>query len=347
MKTVDFDFELPAELIAQHPVATRTGSRLLHLDGRSGTYLDRQFAEFPSLVKSADLLVFNDTKVIKARLLGRKETGGSVEVLIERVVPARDGTPGIQALAHVRASKSPKAGARLVFANQVEAEVLGRCDDLFELSFEQPVLEVLEQIGQVPLPPYIAHAPAHDDAERYQTVYARYDGSVAAPTAGLHFDQSLLAQLQAAGVGLAYVTLHVGAGTFRPVRDDDVSKHVMHREWCHVPDETVAAIAETRRRGGRVVAVGTTSLRTLESAVINGVLLAGSRDTDIFITPGYRFEVVDRLLTNFHLPRSTLMMLVSAFAGHANIMRAYRHAIESRYRFFSYGDAMLLERAAR
>jgi S-adenosylmethionine:tRNA ribosyltransferase-isomerase len=346
MKTTDFDYHLPDELIAQHPATTRTGSRLLHVDGVTGSLADKQFTDIVDLVDTRDVIVFNDTKVIKARLHGHKETGGGVEVLVERIL-AEDGKASTRALVHLRASKSPKPGTRIDFQSGISAVMIERADDLFLLAFSgaQSVYDVLERIGSVPLPPYIAHDADLEDESRYQTVYAKHAGSVAAPTAGLHFDDATLAALVDKAVQLAYVTLHVGAGTFRPVRDDDLSKHVMHREWYCVPTETVDAVAEARARGGRVLAVGTTSMRTLEAASQSGVLCAEASETQLFITPGYVFKTVDCLLTNFHLPKSTLMMLVSAFAGHDNIMRAYTHAVQSRYRFFSYGDAMLLERA--
>ena len=341
MKLTDFDFHLPQHLIAQHPAETRTGSRLLHVDGNTGSINDRQFVDLPVFIEPNDILVFNDTKVIKARLHGKKETGGSAEVLVERVL-----ADGRSALAHVRASKSPKPGSRILFADGVVATMTARVDDLFALHFEGEigVHEILQTHGEVPLPPYITHPADSEDERRYQTVYARHAGSVAAPTAGLHFDEPMLVGLKAKGVALAYVTLHVGAGTFQPVRDDDISKHVMHREWYHVPSETVAAIERAKALGGRVIAVGTTCMRTLEAASRGGSLQAESAETQIMITPGYAFRTVDRLITNFHLPKSTLMMLVSAFAGTENIQRAYAHAIAERYRFFSYGDAMLLER---
>ncbi len=341
MKLTDFDFHLPEQLIAQHPAETRTASRLLHVDGNTGSIKDRQFVDLPTFVEPRDILVFNDTKVIKARLHGKKETGGSVEVLVERVL-----ADGRSALAHVRASKSPKPGSRIMFADGVVATMMARVDDLFELHFEGEigVHEILQRHGEVPLPPYITHPADSEDERRYQTVYARHAGSVAAPTAGLHFDEVMLTGLKAKGVALAYVTLHVGAGTFQPVRDDDISKHVMHREWYHVPSETVAAIEQAKALGGRVITVGTTSMRTLEAASRGGRLQAETAETQIMITPGYAFRTVDRLITNFHLPKSTLMMLVSAFAGTENIQRAYAHAIAERYRFFSYGDAMLLEK---
>ena len=335
----DFDFELPADLIAQHPARERSASRLL--DGRSMPPADRVFHALPALLAPGDLLVFNDTRVIKARLLGVKATGGSVEALVERVLP------GHEVLAHVRASKSPKPGSRVRFADAFDAEVLGRAgpeNSLFHLRFPAEPLALLARHGHVPLPPYITHADTDDDERRYQTVFAAKPGAVAAPTAALHFDAPLLAALAARGIGTASVTLHVGAGTFQPVRTDNLAEHRMHSEWFDVPAATVQAIERTRATCGRVVAVGTTTLRALESAALGGTLRAGSRDTDIFITPGFGFRVVDVLITNFHLPKSTLMMLVSAFAGFDHIRALYAHAIEQRYRFFSYGDAMLLTR---
>lgn len=340
MKLSDFDYDLPPVLIAQHPAAERTASRLLHLDGRSGDLADRRFRDLPDFVQAGDVLVMNDTRVIKARLTGRKESGGQVEVLIERVLDRE------RALAQVRASKSPRAGSRLLLEHGAIAEVLGRAGEFFELRFIEcaDVFALLERAGSVPLPPYITHqADAGDDA-RYQTVYAQTPGAVAAPTAGLHFDEPMLAEIKARGVQLAWITLHVGAGTFQPVRVDDLAAHTMHAEWYALQQSTVEAIAAARAAGGRVIAVGTTTLRALESAAATGELKAGSAETRLFIVPGYGFRVVDRLITNFHLPRSTLMMLVSAFAGMDNIRRAYAHAVNERYRFFSYGDAMLLER---
>jgi S-adenosylmethionine:tRNA ribosyltransferase-isomerase len=339
VRLADFDYELPPELIAQHPAPQRTASRLLHVDGRTGALEDLQFRDIASLLHAGDLLVVNDTRVIKARLHGRKDTGGEVELLVERVLDAH------RALAQVRASKPLKPGRKVIVGGTAQAEVIGRHDEFFELRFAGEVLEVLAAHGEVPLPPYIEHAPRGEDEARYQTVYAQVPGAVAAPTAGLHFDDALLAGLQARGVEIARVTLHVGAGTFQPVRVDDVSKHVMHSEWYRVPQATVDAIAGAKARKGRVAAVGTTALRALESAAGGGELRAGTAETRLFIVPGYRFRVVDRLVTNFHLPKSTLLMLVSAFAGADNIRRAYAHAIAGRYRFFSYGDAMLLERA--
>ena len=336
----DFDFELPAELIAQHPSAERSGSRLL--DGRARVPAEHVFRELPQLLRSGDLLVFNDTRVIKARLLGQKlRSGGAVQALVERVLP------GNEVLAHLRASKSPKPGSVLRFADAFEAEVLGRggADDaLFKLRFPADPLTLLQAHGHVPLPPYITHADAPEDEARYQTVFAQRPGAVAAPTAALHFDAALLHALEARGVRRAAVTLHVGAGTFQPVRSDTLAEHRMHREWYEIGQATVQAIEATRAAGGRIVAVGTTTLRALESAARGGTLQAGAAETDIFITPGFEFRVVDQLLTNFHLPRSTLLMLVSAFAGHEHVRALYRHAIEARWRFFSYGDAMLLAR---
>ena len=339
--TSDFDFALPPELVAQHPAAERSASRLL--DGRGDEPADRVFRDLPALLTPGDLLVFNDTRVIKARLLGVKATGGSVEALVERVLPNHE------VLAHLRASKSPKPGSRVRFADAFDAEVLGRGGPegaLFHLRFPADPLALLERHGHVPLPPYITHADTDDDERRYQTVFAARPGAVAAPTAALHFDEALLAALRERGIATANVTLHVGAGTFQPVRSENLAEHRMHSEWFDVPEDTVQALARTRASGGRVVAVGTTTLRALESAALGGTLQSGSRDTDIFITPGFAFRVVDVLVTNFHLPKSTLMMLVSAFAGFDRIKSLYAHAIEQRYRFFSYGDAMLIERKA-
>jgi S-adenosylmethionine:tRNA ribosyltransferase-isomerase len=337
MQLSDFDFELPAELIAQHPAASRSASRLLHV-GRD-TLTDLRFDALPGLLAPGDLLVFNDTRVLRARLRGSKASGGRIEALVERV------TGECEALVQLRASKPPRPGGRLSFRSS-GATVVGRVGEFWQLRFDQPVAAVLERDGELPLPPYITHAPDAEDERRYQTVFARAPGSVAAPTAGLHFDQPLLAQLRERGVGLAFVTLHVGAGTFQPVRVEDLALHRMHAERYEVPAAAADAIAAARAAGARVVAVGTTSLRTLESAAdAHGQVRAGSGETRLFVTPGYRFRVVDRLLTNFHLPKSTLLMLVSAFAGVGRIRDAYAHAIAQRYRFFSYGDAMLLERA--
>jgi S-adenosylmethionine:tRNA ribosyltransferase-isomerase len=335
----DFDFELPPALIAQHPVRERSASRLL--DGRGRLPADRIFRELPGLLQAGDLLVFNDTRVIKARLFGEKPSGGAVQALVERVLP------GHEVLAHLRASKSPKPGSRVRFADAFDAEVLGRAgpdEALFHLRFPDDPFVLLQAHGHVPLPPYITHEDAPEDEARYQTVFAARPGAVAAPTAALHFDEALLQALQDRGVGRAAVTLHVGAGTFQPVRTENLAEHRMHAEWFEVSSTTVQAIEATRAAGGRIVSVGTTTLRALESAARDGTLRAGAAETDIFIMPGFEFKVVDQLVTNFHLPRSTLMMLVSAFAGHDQVRALYRHAVESRYRFFSYGDAMLLSR---
>jgi S-adenosylmethionine:tRNA ribosyltransferase-isomerase len=334
----DFDYELPTELIAQHPSAARTDGRLLRLAGEAIS--DHAITELPQFVAAGDTLVFNDTKVIKARLSGVRATGGRVEVLVERVLGAHE------ALAQIRASNAPAAGARLRIADAFDVEVISRDDDLFRLRVldARPVLSLLAQFGSLPLPPYIGHAPDAADEVRYQTVYARTPGAVAAPTAGLHFDSEMLDRLQEGGVRTAFLTLHVGAGTFQPVRAARIAEHRMHSEWYDIPQATIDAVAAARAGGHRVVAVGTTSLRAMESAARHGALAPGAAETDLFITPGFRFRVVDRLFTNFHLPRSTLLMLVSAFAGIAPIRRAYRHAIAERYRFFSYGDAMLVDR---
>jgi S-adenosylmethionine:tRNA ribosyltransferase-isomerase len=348
----DFDFALPPELIAQHPAADRSASRLL--DATQDPPRDRIFRELPGLLAPGDLLVFNDTRVIKARLFGTKPSGGAVELLVERVLPDAspndEGHPGHrhEVWAHLRASKSPRPGTMLRLAGAFDAQVLGRAgpdDALFHLRFPSDPLALLERHGHVPLPPYITHADTDDDVRRYQTVFAERPGAVAAPTAALHFDLPLLAALEQRGIRRARVTLHVGAGTFQPVRSESLDQHRMHSEWFEVPPQTVDAVAQTRRGGGRVVAVGTTTLRALESAALEGDLRAGAGDTRLFIRPGFEFRVVDRLVTNFHLPRSTLLMLVSAFAGHAPVMHCYRHAVEQGYRFFSYGDAMLLARA--
>ncbi len=338
MRTDEFDFALPECLIAQHPPEQRGASRLLCV--RGDTLEDRQFADFLQQLKPHDVLVLNDTRVIKARLFGSKSSGGKIEVLVERVLSEHE------VLAQVRASKSPKAGSYLQLSGELEVEVRGREGEFFHLRFtsETPVLELLERFGRLPLPPYITHAAEEQDEARYQTVFARQSGAVAAPTAGLHFDEAMLQALRDRGVKLAYVTLHVGAGTFQPVRAEYVHEHAMHSECYEIPQLTVDAIARARTAGGRVVAVGTTSLRALESAVALGELRAGTGETRIFITPGYRFRVVDVLLTNFHLPKSTLLMLVSAFGGMAEIRAAYRHAVAKEYRFFSYGDAMLIEK---
>jgi S-adenosylmethionine:tRNA ribosyltransferase-isomerase len=339
MRVADFDFELPDELIAQFPPAVRGASRLLEVAGAA--LHDRQFADLPTLLRANDLLVLNDTRVIKARLFGCKATGGRVELLVERVLDE------FEALAFIRASHAPLPGSTISLENGVLLAVLARQDDLTRLRFSLPVHDVLDAQGRLPLPPYIERAAGADDDARYQTVYASEPGAVAAPTAGLHFDEAMLARLQTLGIATARVTLHVGAGTFLPVRVDDTREHTMHSERYTIPQATLDAIAATRANGGRVVAVGTTSLRALEAAASQGPIRAGSDETRIFITPGFEFRAVDALLTNFHLPRSTLMMLVSAFAGFDAIKLAYAHAIAQRYRFFSYGDAMFLHRARR
>ncbi len=340
MRTSDFDFYLPDTLIAQFPSKERSASRLLTLDGRTGNLNDELFRSLPDFFNPGDLLVFNDTRVIKARLYGTKVTGGKVEALIERILGDN------LALAHLRASKSLRAGTEIVFSDKVVAKVTGREDDLFLIEFagSRPILDILDEHGSLPLPPYITHAADKTDDERYQTVYSREPGAVAAPTAGLHFDESILERLKSAGIKLAFVTLHVGAGTFQPVRVENIADHVMHSERYTIPEETAKMVRETQRNGNRVVAVGTTALRALESAAQSGEIVEGSAETSIFITPGYQFKVVDRLITNFHLPKSTLLMLISAFAGLANVKHAYQHAIEKKYRFFSYGDAMLIDR---
>ncbi|HDR9585716.1 tRNA preQ1(34) S-adenosylmethionine ribosyltransferase-isomerase QueA [Burkholderia stabilis] len=341
----DFDFNLPPELIAQTALPDRTASRLLEVDRtvEPARLVDRHFAELPSCIAPGDLLVFNDTKVLKARFFGQKASGGKIEVLIERVTGTHT------ALAQIRASKSPGAGTTLRLADAFDVTVGERVEPFFTLHFPEPCLTLIEQFGRLPLPPYIEHDPDATDETRYQTVYASNPGAVAAPTAGLHFDQPLLDKLDAMGVERATLTLHVGAGTFQPVRVDNIAEHKMHSEWYDLPQSLVDRIAATRARGGNVIAVGTTSMRALEAAARSAdeagrPLAATQAETDIFITPGYRFRVVDRLVTNFHLPKSTLLMLVSAFAGVETIRAAYRHAIEERYRFFSYGDAMLLTR---
>jgi S-adenosylmethionine:tRNA ribosyltransferase-isomerase len=330
----DFDFDLPPERIAQLPLPNRSASRLLHVDGDQ--LVDRHFADIVDQLSPGDLLVMNDTRVLKARFFGVKETGGNVEVLVERVLDSRT------VLAQVRASKSPKPGNKIRLADAFNVTAGERAGEFFTLTFDGDVFELIEAHGRLPLPPYIEHDADEFDETRYQTVYSREPGAVAAPTAGLHFDEALLAQLKAKGVDFAYVTLHVGAGTFQPVRVEVLADHKMHTEWYTVPQATVDAVRAAKAAGKHVVAVGTTSLRALESASQSGQLEAGSADTALFITPGYTFKTVSRLITNFHLPKSTLLMLVSAFAGYDQIKRAYAHAIASQYRFFSYGDAMLL-----
>ncbi len=338
MRTDEFDFALPESLIAQHPPEKRGASRLLHVG--EAEWKDRLFIDLPTLVGENDLLVFNDTRVLKARLFGTKASGGKVEVMVERVFGEHE------VLAQIRASKPPRPNSRLLLADVIPVTVLGRDGEFYRLRFDsvENVLVLLERYGQLPLPPYITHVADAGDEERYQTVFARQPGAVAAPTAGLHFDETMLAALRARGTQIAYVTLHVGAGTFQPVRAEHTHEHVMHSERYTIPQSTVDAIREAKARGGRVIAVGTTSLRALESAAVQSELKAGEGETNIFITPGYRFNVVDVLLTNFHLPKSTLLMLVCAFGGMSEMLAAYRHAVEEEYRFFSYGDAMLIER---
>lgn len=355
----DFDFALPPELIAQHPTAERSASRLL--DGRGTAPTDRIFKDLPGLLQAGDLLVFNDTKVVKARIFGEKASGGKLELLIERVLPTGAGN---EVVAHMKVSKKPLVGGRLHMAGGLgkggfDATLLGRWPDadgpLFRLALHAPAGEtpytLMERHGHLPLPPYIERQQqggndpdAAEDTERYQTVFARAPGAVAAPTAALHFDESVLAQLKANGIERASVTLHVGAGTFQPVKTENLAEHRMHSEWYDIPPATLAALERCRQRGGRVVAVGTTTVRTLESWALSGQT---SGDTNIFITPGFAFAVVDMLITNFHLPKSTLMMLVSAFTGYEHTMALYQHAVAQRYRFFSYGDAMLLHRSPK
>ncbi len=342
MRVADFSFDLPDELIARFPKADRTSSRLLNLDGPSGAVEHKIFSDILELVNENDLLVFNNTKVIPARMFGQKESGGKVEVLVERVLDEH------RVLAHIRASKSPKPGNVLILEGKAKAIMVARHDTLFELEFDRSenVLDILNDVGHMPLPPYIDRPDNEADRERYQTVYGEKPGAVAAPTAGLHFDDKLMAALKDKGVQMAFVTLHVGAGTFQPVRVESVDEHIMHSEYIEVPQDVVDAVASTKAKGGRVIAVGTTSVRSLESAakIHGGKLDTYFGDTDIFIFPGYQFNVVDAMVTNFHLPESTLIMLVSAFAGQDNIMGAYNTAIEQQYRFFSYGDAMFLTR---
>jgi len=336
----DFDFALPEALIAQHPAPERTASRLLHVADE--TFHDRTFADLPTLLEPGDLLVFNDAKVINARFFGNKETGGQVEVMLERITDDR------HALAQVRASKAPKLGARLWISDAFFVRVTERKADIFTLELEAPdgsFWELAERHGRLPLLPYITHLPQAEDEERYQTVYARQPGAVAAPTAGLHFDPPLLETLAARGIATATLTLFVGAGTFQPVRVHNIAEHRMHTERFDIPQSVVEALRATKAGGGRIIAVGTTTLRALEAAAQTGPIVAGMGETDIFITPGFRFRVADQLITNFHLPKSTLLMLVSAFAGQQTIRAAYAHAIAEHYRFFSYGDAMLLSRA--
>jgi S-adenosylmethionine:tRNA ribosyltransferase-isomerase len=343
MRVADFSFDLPEELIARYPKADRTSSRLMSVDGNSGDIIDLGFTDIIEQLNAGDLLIFNDTRVIPARMFGQKESGGKLEVLVERILDDK------RFLAHVRASKPLKVGNKLRLEDKVSATMLGRQGALFELEIhgEQSVLSVLEAIGHMPLPPYIDRPDEDSDRERYQTVYNEKPGAVAAPTAGLHFDENLLDKIKAKGVELTFITLHVGAGTFQPVKVDEIADHIMHAEYVEVSDEVVQQIAKTKAKGGRVIAVGTTSVRSIESAAKvakeNGSALAAFYgDTDIFITPGYEFQIIDALITNFHLSESTLLMLVSAFSGYEHMMAAYQHAVTEKYRFFSYGDAMFL-----
>ena len=338
MKKSDFHFDLPSELIAQAPLPDRSDSRLLLVPPEHAPFQDRQFRDLPELLHAGDLLIFNDTRVIPARLYGQKQTGGQVEILIERLLPDQC------VRAQVGASKSPKTGSTISLSDGTVLTVLGREDEFYRLRFETetPVEVVLNRLGRMPLPPYIRRDADADDDSRYQTVFARHAGAVAAPTAGLHFDEALLARLQDKGVQFGHVTLHVGAGTFQPMRAEHLKDHVMHSEWLNVGAELCAQIAATKARGGRVIAVGTTVLRALETAIVDGTVKPFAGDTQIFIFPGYRIRSIDALITNFHLPESTLLMLVSAFAGKDRIFDAYRHAVAQKYRFFSYGDAMLL-----
>ena len=347
MQVSDFHFDLPDELIARYPQPERTASRLLQLDGNTGELVDGSFTDVLSQVQPGDLVVFNNTRVIPARMFGRKESGGKLEVLVERMLDEKS------ILAHVRCSKSPKPGSTIIVGenNEYAAEMVARHDALFELKFksDKTVLEILEEIGHMPLPPYIDRPDEDADKERYQTVYNQKPGAVAAPTAGLHFDDVLLEQIKAKGAEFAYVTLHVGAGTFQPVKVENINDHHMHAEYVEVPQEVVEAINATKARGGRIIAIGTTSVRSLESAA-QDALKNGTElkpffgDTEIFIFPGYEYQLVDCLITNFHLPESTLIMLVSAFAGYDKTMNAYKHAVENHYRFFSYGDSMFIKK---
>jgi len=338
MRRDHFQFELPDELIARQPAAQRQDSRMLFLDSSESNLQHQYFGDFLSHVERGDLIVFNNTKVIAARLYGQKTSGGKVEVLVERLIDA------YSVRAHVRASKSPKVGSQIAFSEGFSAEMTGRDDDLFALTFNKPVLAVLDAIGHMPLPPYIDRSDTDEDKERYQTVYADQLGAVAAPTAGLHFDEQMLENIQVKGASIAFVTLHVGAGTFQPVRVDNIVDHKMHSEWLQVSQKVCDQVTNTKLNGGRVIAVGTTSVRCLETAARSGQIAPFEGDTNIFIYPGYRFNIVDGLLTNFHLSESTLLMLVSAFSGYHSIMAAYREAVSERYRFFSYGDAMFLLR---
>ncbi len=338
MKKSDFFYHLPEHLIAQKPLTDRAGSRLLSMNRMTGEVKNQLFIDFVDVINENDLLVFNDTKVIPARLYGKKQSGGKVEILIERVVDER------HAIAHIRASKAPKKDAKLELENGVLCVVTGRENDLFRLQFEikSPLLQLLDRIGHIPLPPYITRGDDAEDITRYQTVFSKRPGAVAAPTAGLHFDEQTMDRIEKKGVNKTFVTLHVGSGTFQPVRVDKLSEHTMHKEYYSVPQSSVDIIKQTKEKGGRIVAIGTTAVRALESASQSGEIKAGNGDTKLFITPGYAFKSVDAMLTNFHLPESTLLMLISAFAGYEHVMGAYEHAIDQSYRFFSYGDAMFL-----
>lgn len=345
MRVSDYHFDLPEKLIATYPMPDRTASRLLHLDGPTGDLAHLQFPDILGLVRPGDLMVFNNTRVIPARVFGQKESGGKIEILIERIVEEN------QALAHVRASKSPKPGNKLILGQDkgeaIEATMVERSGPLFRIQFNEPVLDILSRVGHMPLPPYIERPDEDSDQERYQTVYNEKPGAVAAPTAGLHFDDALLEKLKAKGVEIAFVTLHVGAGTFQPVKVENVKDHIMHAEYVEVEEQVVEQVKATKARGGRVIAVGTTSVRSLESASQSGEIAPMKDDTSIFIYPGYEFKTVDCLVTNFHLPESTLIMLISAFAGYEPVMKAYKSAVENEYRFFSYGDAMFITRNAQ
>jgi S-adenosylmethionine:tRNA ribosyltransferase-isomerase len=338
VKVSDFQFELPERLIAQHPLPERSASRLLTLDRATGEVRDRRFVDLPDLLSPDDLLVFNNTRVIPARLWANKESGGRVEILIERLLDAR------MAVVQMRVNRKPAVGNTLVIPDQARLKVLGRDEGFWRLEIEEGPdwPSILEAVGHMPLPPYITRADRVEDQERYQTIYGREPGAVAAPTAGLHFDEALLGRLDALGVERAFCTLHVGAGTFQPVRTERIEEHEMHAEWLRVDQSLVDAVEATRKRGGRVIAVGTTAVRSLETAASSGALQPYVGDSRLFIYPGYAFRVVDALITNFHLPGSTLIMLVSALAGRQNILAAYRHAVDAEYRFFSYGDAMFI-----
>jgi len=336
MKLSDFDFELPELLIAQHPSPKRTDSRLLV---RNDEFIDSHFSDLGLFLKPNDLLILNDTRVIPARLFGHKDSGGKVEVLIERLVSDHD------ALAMIKASRSPKIGSYIILENKVRLKICDKNDGIHSVSFESDsILKTMNEVGHIPLPPYIDREDVKEDANRYQTVYAQNNGAVAAPTAGLHFDESLLSSLKEQGIDHTFVTLHVGAGTFQPVKVENIESHKMHSEYYEVSQESVDKIVKTKAMGGRIIAVGTTAVRTLESIALNGELLSQKGETDIFIYPGFEFLIVDVLITNFHLPKSSLLMLVSAFIGFDEMHQTYQHAIKEQYRFFSYGDAMLLER---